>query len=329
MLSYIDYQNKWTNPTPAGFGLMLKDMPSYHEYVIREIYQQDYLDLYIGAMTFNRKLVGEIYYVQITGNLILDVLGIPLDPLYTISSGGNDYIMVDYEYQWNNNELLKPRSIKYIMLGEAAPQIVPRAIDGYNKTDKQNSYFYNIKHEKGSNWLSAPVKAFVKSSTKNLKSKRNKLLFLADNGFILVDLFPFSFSYSSSFREYLNDKKVSSLFFKNDVIPLLTTLLQNDVIATLAFSGPPTIHHFIANEIAFGRICLPNNIICRKEMNNTEIQTSTLPKLNFKRNWIPGDLLNGYKIQTDIIPFYGSCTYNAKNPAIGPQENYIKIAFYI
>ena len=346
MLSYLDYQNKWTSPAPVGFGRMLKDMPSYHEYVIREIYQQDYLDLFLGAITFNRTpLNGGIYYVQITGDLILDKLGIPLDPLYTLSLNGNDYIMVDYKYEWNDNELLKSRSIKYIMLGEAAPQIVPRAFDGYAKIDKQNSFFYNIKHEKGSNWLSAPIKALMKSSKKDLKSKRNKLLFLADNGFILVDLFPFSFSYSSSFREYLiykdastSYKDVSSEFFVNEIITKINNINQAGLLcrtdknentsrATLAFSGPPTIHHYLANEIASGRICLPTNIICRKEMNNTVIPTSPSPKLDFKRKWIPGDLLNGYNIQSDIIPFYGSCTYNAKNPVLGPQEIFFKIAF--
>lgn len=349
MLSYNDYQKKWTNPTPAGFGLMLKDMPSYHEYVIREIYQQDYLDLFLGAITFNRtSLNGGIYYVQITGDPILGVLGIPLDPLYTLSNGGIDYIMVDYEYPWTMAQLNQKRCIKYIMIGEAAPQVFPRSVLSYNKNDRENSYFYNKLHtDSSSSWLSAPIAAFTPSPNGSIlagPAKLQKLLYLADNGYFIIDLFPFAFSYNSSFRKHLiykdastGYKDVSSDFFVNEIITKIDNFNQAGLLcrteknentsrAILAFSGPPTIHHYLADEIASGRIKLPSYIDCRSYMNNTTPATLSSSRNKWKSAWIAGNNLWGTKVQLNAVPFYRCCT--CQNAQAGPNQLFIRIAFF-
>ena len=341
MLTHIDYQNKWSNPAPAGFGRMLRDMPSYHEYLIREIYQQDYLDLYLGAITFNRTPIGGIFYVQITGNPILGVLGIPLNPLYTISSGGNDYIMVDYDYPWTNAQINQKRCIKYIMIGEAAPQVFPRSVLSYNINDPENSYFYNRLHTNPStSWLSAPIAAFTPSPNGSVLSgptKLDKLLYLADNGYILFDLFPFAFSYTTPFRTFLNTSGVSSRFFINEVITKIndvntagllcrTVNIDNSSKVIMAFSGPPKIHHYLANEIALGGIILPGCIDCRSYMNDTIPATIPAPPLNWNRVWISGNNLWGTIVPLNSVPFYRCCT--CQNAQGGPNQLCIRIAFF-
>jgi hypothetical protein len=340
MLSYLDYQNKWTSPAPVGFGRMLRDMPSYHEYVIREIYQQDYLDLFLGAITFNRTpLNGGIYYVQITGDLILDKLGIPLDPLYTFSLNGNDYIMVDYKYPWSMAQINQKRCIKYIMIGEAAPQFL-RNFSSYNNDDPLNSYFYNKLHTNPrTSWLSAPIAAFSPSPNGTVlagPSKLQKLLYLANNGYILFDLFPFAFSYTTTFRTFLNTSGMSSYFFINEVITKIndvntagllcrTVNIENSSKVIMAFSGPPKIHHFLADEIASGRIRLPSYIDCRSYMNNTIPATLSSSPKKWKNTWISGNNLWGTKVQLNSVPFYRCCT--CQNAQAGPSQLFIKIAF--
>lgn len=331
MLPYIDYQNKWTNPAPAGFGRMLMDMPSYHDYLIREIYQQDYLDLYLGTMTFNRTIVGGIYYVQITGNPILSVLGIPLDPLFTLTMGGNDYIKVDYDYPWTIAQLNQKRCIKYIMIGEAAHPI-------------NDSYFYKHTSTVSSPWLSAPVAAFTPSPNGSVltgPTKLEKLLYLADNGYILIDLFPFATNYTA-LRTVLNTTGVSTFFFNNEVLFRINQFVVNGLTCQnsneqnsngknayepiIAFSGPPTIHHYLANEIAIGAILLPPTIVCRCYMNDTIPATIPTPPLYWNRPWTSMTALHGVFIPYVKAPYYRCCT--CQNAIAGPNNLFIRVAFF-
>lgn len=326
MLTHIDYQNKWSNPAPAGFGRMLRDMPSYHEYLIREIYQQDYLDLYLGAITFNRTPIGGIFYVQITGNPILGVLGIPLAPLYTISSGGNDYIMVDYDYPWTMAQINQKRCIKYIMIGEAAHPI-------------NDSYFYKHTSTVSSPWLSAPISAFTPSPNGSVltgPTKLHQLLYLADNGYILIDLFPFATNYTA-LRPILNMTGVSTFHFNNEVIFRINNFIANGLTCQnsneqnsdgpiIAFSGPPTIHHYLANEISLGTILLPPTINCRCYMNDSVPATIPPPPLYWNRPWAPMTVLHGIVIPYLKTPYYRCCT--CQNAIAGPNNLFIRIAFF-
>ena len=96
----------------------------------------------------------------------------------------------------------------------------------------------------------------------------------------------------------------------------------------LAFSGPPKIHHFLANEINIGGIVLPAGINCRSSMNDTLPPTLPLPLLSWRRPWVPGNLINGVLPCLDTkIPFYRCCTYNSMIPIAGPKELFIINAF--
>jgi len=327
MLTYIDYQNKWTDLAPAGFGQIPANMPSYHEYLIREIYQQDYLDLYLGVITFTRTTFGGTFYVEITGDPILGVLGIPLVALFTLSMGGNDYIKVDYEYPWSMPQINQKRCIKYLMIGEAAHPI-------------NDSYFYKHTSTKKSPWLTAPVAAFTPSPNGSVltgPTKLEKLLYLADNGYILIDLFPFATVYKA-LRPILNTSGVSTYFFNNEVIFRINHFIANGLTCQnsneqnsdgliIAFSGPPIIHHYLANQIALGAILLPPTNVCRCYMNDSVPATIPTPPLYWNRPWVPMDVLHGQVIPYLKVPYYRCCTYHATNPVLGPQEIYIKIAF--
>ena len=45
MLTRRDYEDLWVNPAPAGFGMPLHLIPNYYQYLQREVYFQDYLDI--------------------------------------------------------------------------------------------------------------------------------------------------------------------------------------------------------------------------------------------------------------------------------------------
>ena len=182
MLTLTEYGHLWkthfSGIVPAGVI-----MPDYCEYLNREIYQQDYLDLFgaIVAETFPRVMIGANWYVEITRHPILSTLGLTLlhRPYIYHHTDGNDYLLVDYDFPYKG-QLNKGRCIKYIMIGEAA------------RPDSAGTYFYNINHTNRTDYFSAPCNAF--SVVKG--SKRDKLIDLAINGVVLLDIFPFALDYT-------------------------------------------------------------------------------------------------------------------------------------
>lgn len=339
MLSFTEFTNLWSNPLPIGFGFPAATVGAndYHEYIIREIYHQDYLDLFSGAPTFNRVIIGGEYYIQITGNLILGGLGIPFDPIYTLTIRGVEYIRVDYDYPWSGVELATPRSIQFVMIGEAPP---PRSLPGLVYPFgilTTNTYFYNLFNTGSTAWLSAPLAAFTPSplgipAIPVLALKRDKLLYLANNGYYLKDLFPFAKKFTTPIRTLLCTSGFVNYIFTTFVIPDLQRILgkkdEQNTNFLLAFSGPPKIHHYLANEINIGSIGLPAGMYCRTIMNDSVPPSFPLPVLNWYRLWIPGNFINGVLPCIDVqIPFYRCCTYNCMIPIAGPKELFIRNAF--
>ncbi|MBU3744233.1 MAG: hypothetical protein FGM61_06735 [Sediminibacterium sp.] len=163
MLSYNQFQQLWSNPAPNGFGLPLTSLrvDAYLEYCIREIYRQDYLDLFFGVATFARINIGGAFYVSISGNASLSGLGIPSDTMYTRNVGGIHYLRVDYDYPWTTAELATHRVLRYIMIGEAPPQRKPVGSPYAFGIPSNNTYFYNILHTGTTAWLSSPLAAFT------------------------------------------------------------------------------------------------------------------------------------------------------------------------
>jgi hypothetical protein len=217
ILSHADYNFRWTAPSTVGFGQTVCP-PCYLEYLQREIYKQDYLDLFLNVKTFYRTLIGDKYYVKITGCPILGGLGIPNHEIYTIFNGIDLCILVDYEYPWSEEELKKERCIKYVMIGEAAPQQNPKIV-GYGMADNENSFFYNKLHLKNTNYFTEPCIVFDAgiAPLATVLNKRNSLLEFANKGVILFDIYPFAISYSTPFRTFLT----VNLFY-DDFIDLLT-----------------------------------------------------------------------------------------------------------
>jgi|GEM_PF-1492806 len=343
MLTFLQFQQLWSNPAPNGLGLPLASLgvDDYIEYCIREIYRQDYLDLFTGVATFKRVTLGGKYYVSISGSPTLSTLGFPTDSIYTIRVGGVYYLQVDYDYPWSALDLAKHRVLRYIMIGEAPPQPKPIGSSYTFGILSSNTYFYNILHTGTTTWLSSPLTAFTPSphgipSLPSRSSKHDKLLYLADNGYYLHDLFPFAIPYAG-LRARLIAGGNAQHVFQHSVLPELahiiggifsSEILSNKPICKLAFSGPPKIHHHLAHLIATGTIALPTTLACRSYMNDTVPPAGPIP-LHWHRSWLSGNLIHGIQMCSFTkIPFYTCCTYNALVPTAGPHALFIKGAFF-
>jgi len=226
ILSHAEYLNHWTAPAPNGFGQTICP-PCYHEYLQREIYFNDYLDLFRNEKTFEREdFEGyeDKFYVKITNCPILGVLDIPKHELYTINIDGIEYLLVDYDYPWTDEELDEKRYIKYILIGEAAPQQNVISINECGG-DNNNTYFYNITHvgtivmkngreyRNPTPWLNAPRLNWNCPPFQNCPNDKAKtLLCLATKGVLLIDLFPFAISYTK-LRGVLNINGVTNFYW--------------------------------------------------------------------------------------------------------------------
>lgn len=277
MLTEEHYTALWRNPAPHGFG-QTHAMPSYHEYCIRENQIQDYLDIFRGRSTRNSRHPNEN----------------------------------DHPFQIYLVKKPDPLTIKYIMIGEAAPPLNP-IINRIN--DRQNTFFYNPNHLGPTQYFSAPCNAF---DIDPRLSKLEKLLALAQKGVLLLDLFPFAVSYSTDLRKsYLNKSGVTDYFWlnANDSIRerihnlLAEKLMNDDDDVKVAFITPPTISHHIMfkirNDISFNL----NQFI------NTESNTEAdLIEDNWKIRWNDTE-----------VPFFKCCT--VIKPRSGPDADLIRNAF--
>jgi hypothetical protein len=175
MLNLIDYQNLWT----VTLANPIHTLPCYYQYLQREVYFQDYLDLFgHRAMPTYPRIGANL--VAIPG-LIPDLTGV-----YTCVVGGVDYLRVDYPFPFLG-QLGNGRTIKYILIGEAPPVAT--------------TYFYNINHSTRTLYFSQPYAAFV-SHPVGL-TKQDKLVELADQGVLILDLSTFGISYDQNLRKRL------------------------------------------------------------------------------------------------------------------------------
>ena len=104
-------------------------------------------------------------------------------------------------------KMTNPKNVE-ILIGEAPPYWKG------NAENKDKSYFYNPAQTNSSKWLNAPAdwKSFggkfkPKTKTTDLKSiKIEKLNFLAENGLILFDIFPFPIIQDTKIRQAVSGK---------------------------------------------------------------------------------------------------------------------------
>jgi|694.fasta_scaffold44844_7 hypothetical protein len=325
MLTFNEYASLWRTQAPQGFN-QVSPAPSFHEYVLRSIYLQDYIDLFIQVPTFIRVNIGEDWYIEITGNPLLNTLAIPMTSPYCINIGGVDYLKIGYDYPWTPSELDEKRHIKYIMVGEA-----PRPSEA-------QTFFYNLEEINNTPWLNAPVDAFLVFNNGNGlnqdPTKKEKLIFLANNGYILLDLFPFAMDDYSPFRNNLNQEGISENFFMNFINRKLRNFQSYNLLADepiLAFSGPGIIHHYLADKISVGELSItPDFITCRAYQNGFRIYSpasENTPPIMIP--WPGGGLLNGIFTAGILsqVPYYRcGCYYVGGNYA--PHSLLIRNAFF-
>lgn len=219
-MTRAEYENQWKRV----FTKLTKDpMPSYKEFSVSERMLEDYLDIFRGVN----------------------------------SRDGN--IAMPYEHPFfdkNGEPLLKEKPfVKYILLGEARPPLKDAKLNQCGG-DKDNTYFYDIRHVKHTAYLSQPRKYW--DCPKERPCPGNKvgtLLCLASKGVLLLDLFCYAIRYTTTLRDKLNNKGITRLFWDNPMNPYnlherimrLSSLLSDDWDLTCI--APCKISEHIVNPI--------------------------------------------------------------------------------
>ena len=111
MLTQANYNDLWTNV----LGLPLQDLPIYYIYLQREVYFQDYLDLFCcpnnERPSFERIILDGRHTVAIS-----DLQPDPNGEYTIIDAQGHVRLIVQYDFPFERNELCKGRNIKYILI---------------------------------------------------------------------------------------------------------------------------------------------------------------------------------------------------------------------
>lgn len=231
MLTNVEYEDLWNLHflpivPPATI------MPSYNYYVIRENMFEDYLDIFRGRNTRHTR---------------------PIVP------AGGWYYDHPFFNPDGTSKLIEKPCIKYIMIGECAAPLNP-AIPVVNECniangDSNNTYFYNILHLKNTPYLNAPRLAFDCPNYRPCPENKIKtLLCLASKGVLLIDLFPFSISYTA-IRGILNISGTTSYYWNDPGNPynLQTRILGINTFLCdqwdLCMLAPNTISEFIVDPI--------------------------------------------------------------------------------
>jgi len=281
-------------------------IPDYNEYVESENMFEDYLDIFRGINT-------------------------------RMERSGSSNIKWYYDHPFFNGDKLKLEKkpcIRYVMIGEARPKPNEPVINNCGG-DENNTYFYNVTHVKNTRWLSEPCRAFnpllTRPSCPNQKAAL--LLDLASKGYVLVDLFPFAITFTSSIRKKMNDLGITNFFYSNYLDPILTALCKltchDEKKPIVAFSGSAITHHYLMHQIANGILTLnpcfsiyatPNYFIAPL------VSTALLPPTLI--NWLPlPNALNGIypNIGLKQAPFYRAECWDASFS--GPHFLFIRNAF--
>jgi hypothetical protein len=208
MLTYPDFAARF----PIGIALPMPLIDLYLEYVVREVQMEDYLDLFRG-------------FPPAPGTVFARIPG-PLGPL----AGKNDHIDVSElgipdvsklhvgAYPWTLDDFKIKRKIKYVMIGECA------------KERASNTYIYDVTQISSTPYLNAPCTIF---NVSGILPKALKLIELANNGVILIDIFPYGLTLYGPDRLLLqNIIWINDLTIRlNSLCPLYANKLE---IATVA-----------------------------------------------------------------------------------------------
>ena len=255
MLTLANYNNLWT----ATLGLPIQNIPCYYQYLQREVYYQDYLDLFCcpknGNPTYER--------ISVNGHHTVLIPNLQPDPngAYTvIDSAEHVRLIVDYDFPYYG-ELCKNRDIKYILIGEAPP--APSFPILVTDKDKENSYFYNVKHLKSTSYLNEPIKAFNVRG----REKEEKLIGLADKGILLIDLSIFAISYSQNSRTIIGSILLPELIARIQSLNCLNPQWDFCLVA------PQTTSVTIINEILINHngLLINKSIFSNQDLLNSPV----------------------------------------------------------
>jgi len=238
MLSNTDYTTLWKTHFS---GITIQACPDFKEYIIRENMLEDYLDLFRGINTRNQRAI----------------------------TPKNWYYKHPFFDEKGNSILKEKPCIKYILIAEAAPQVIKGLL----------KYIYNINIAGGA-YITAPLKAFNINNLNNLNTT-DRLLELAKKGVLIIDLFPFAINYNE-IREQLNNGCVTDYFF-NDKLNLYSVTnrihslteerltcnnFKNQINSV--FIAPPKISHYLAHKIN-KRILSTHSLIFKSGLNSSLI----------------------------------------------------------
>lgn len=232
MLTLPEYEQLWHQAAPHGFGMPPHvEMPVYIQYVQREIYLQDYLDLFSDD--------GHITYPRI--NLANGGFGVEVN---------GEIIPVDYDYPWDEGTRKKKRCISHIMVAEAPPTAIV------------NYFYYAGAGAINTGYFTAPYNAFFNVPPPG--PRITDLLKFADAGFVLLDLFPFAARFTSKLRDSLVKENAVFLstakdFWENSanhycLLNRIVALPRCNSISTIkaCLGLPPIICHYLAQNLNGG-----------------------------------------------------------------------------
>jgi len=202
------YNKAWENGWV--YGKFFQEL--YDEYLVNWVYFVDYLDVLKGVNRDHRmyKRVQEKFVIVIAKNQ---------QPILIEAE--------DFYFNLFKKEVEKAvtKINVEILIGEAPPYWKG------NAENKDKSYFYNPAQTNSSKWLNAPAdwksggKFIPKTKTTDLKSiKIEKLNFLAQQGLILFDIFPFPIIQDTKIRQAVSGK--FPLHIETYFIPKLKSIIN-------------------------------------------------------------------------------------------------------
>jgi hypothetical protein len=354
MFTNSEYDKLWNDHFHT---LGIPKVDTYDDYVVRECYFQDYLDLFRGYNSRSKRILSDdktlpchgehTYFKDSTENNAADCLWDILRDDIIKEIDSNKIQKENSKLRVRLGEKKLPK-IEYILIGEAPAKQAKSEKDLKDSEQEQlgkhkkyplpyncNTYFYNPNQYKPTNYFSAPFKALVGKKSKHDKSseKKKELIELANEGVLLLDLFPFALDYDK-----IRDKVIEAmhptyfwhLSFDSMMVKLrhLRPYMSNGVMGCLI--APPKLSYSLANGFIIGalstfglgfdmRMTITNGSIHSHDhrfFSKESFGTKTL-----KGREIPKDTKD--TVKTILIPVYMCCGYGGNNY---PHEFFIKNA---
>ena len=225
ILTSSQYHALWHH-NPIGMGSFATitgaHLPAYNDYVIRENMFEDYLDIFRGRNTRHHR---------------------------PMPVGGWYYDHPFFNTDGTSKLKTKP-CIKYVLIAEAPPQINPILKYIYKTTIKGGAY------------ITAPLNAFCVTKKIINGSQIDRLVALAKEGVLFIDLFPFAIKYDE-FRCDLNYYGITLDFFNNlhnvySIENRINHIREQGLFSddfnlpyrlNTVFIAPPKTSHFLANYV--------------------------------------------------------------------------------